>query len=265
MTDTHFTEDAPLVDLDEFKTWILREDENFLILNKPGWLVCHPSKNGPLSSLVGAARLYLGESGALHLVSRLDRETSGIVALAKNKNSASLLQKAVEQKLVGKKYLAILRGRLEGSYTVCQPLADDRASSVVVKQCCAVDRGSAKHALTIVTPLRFSDKIVPLTLCRVEILTGRKHQIRAHAKWIGREIVGDKIYGADENIYLRFIEKGLSPEDMSLLLMPRQALHAWESDFSKAAANLKIRAPLPKDFSGFMLEYGLGGCEEFNA
>ena len=121
----HFGEDAPLTTLEEFKTWIVCENEDFLVLNKPGWLVCHPSKNGPMSSLVGAARVYLSGAENIHLVSRLDRETSGLVVLAKNKKSASLTQKAIEQKRVSKKYLAILRGRLEGSYTVAQPLAGD--------------------------------------------------------------------------------------------------------------------------------------------
>lgn len=265
MINPHFTEDAPLVDLEEFKTWIIREDDDFLILNKPGWLVCHPSKNGPLSSLVGASRVYLKDLELIHLVSRLDRETSGVVVLAKNKKAASLTQKAIEQKLVGKKYIAILRGKLEGKYVVSQPMADARSSNVVVKQECAVDRGSAKSALTIFTPLRYSEKITPLTLVEVEILTGRKHQIRTHAQWINHDVVGDKIYGADENIYLNFIERGLTDEDMSKLLMPRQALHAWEMDFSKVIDNMKIRANIPQDMSDFMLEYGLGSCDEFNA
>ena len=259
----HFGEDAPLTTLEEFKTWIVCENEDFLVLNKPGWLVCHPSKNGPMSSLVGAARVYLSGAENIHLVSRLDRETSGLVVLAKNKKSASLTQKAIEQKRVSKKYLAILRGRLEGSYTVAQPLADDRNSPVVVKQACAIDRGSAKPAVTIFRALRHSEHLEPLTLCEVQIITGRKHQIRAHAKWIGRELVGDKIYGPDENIYLRFIESGLSERDLQLLLMPRQALHAWELDFSNVIANMRFRAKPPADFENFMLKCGLGDCSEF--
>ena len=85
--------DPPLVEMEEFKKWILHEDENLLALNKPGWLVCHPSKNGPFSSLVGAAKEYLGVE-SVHLVSRLDRETSGVVLLAKNRKAASYWQKA---------------------------------------------------------------------------------------------------------------------------------------------------------------------------
>ncbi|MEC8280148.1 MAG: hypothetical protein VXZ88_06300, partial [Verrucomicrobiota bacterium] len=69
-----YGEDAPLVKLADFPSWIVEEDDNLLIINKPGWLVCHPSKNGPMSSLVGVVREYTGVV-KLHLVARLDRET----------------------------------------------------------------------------------------------------------------------------------------------------------------------------------------------
>ncbi|MEM1221581.1 MAG: RluA family pseudouridine synthase, partial [Verrucomicrobiota bacterium] len=69
-----YSQEAPLVDMMAFPEWVIQDDENFLIINKPGWLVCHPSKNGPLSSLVGAVREYTHVE-KLHLVARLDRET----------------------------------------------------------------------------------------------------------------------------------------------------------------------------------------------
>ena len=73
---------SPAGQIEDFKKWILYEDEHIIAFDKPGWLVCHPSKNGPFSSLVGAAKDYL-MADSLHLVSRLDRETSGVVLLAK--------------------------------------------------------------------------------------------------------------------------------------------------------------------------------------
>ena len=71
------------------------------VIDKPGWLVCHPSKNGPFSSLVGTVKEYLKNSNLVHLVSRLDRETSGVVMLAKNRKAAGHWQKGVERKLSG--------------------------------------------------------------------------------------------------------------------------------------------------------------------
>lgn len=259
-----FGKTPELVDLNELKDWIIFEDEKIIAVNKPGWLVCHPSKNGPLSSLVGAMR-ELTKLDTIHLVSRLDRETSGVVVFAKDKKSASTIQKAIEQKLVGKKYLTILRGNMLGKYIVTQPLADDRNSNVVVKQIAAIDRGSAKTAETLFVPMRTTQNPISLTLAEVEIITGRKHQIRAHAEWINMRVVGDKIYGGDENIYLNFIENGMSEDDMNAMLMPRQALHAWILDFSKIYPNLVIKAKIPQDFAEFMQKNNLGTADEFDA
>lgn len=251
---SEFGEQAGLVDMDEFPTWIVYEDDNFLALNKPGWLVCHPSKNGPLSSLVGAAREYL-KADVLHLVSRLDRETSGIVMLAKNKETASTAQKAMDGSgLVSKTYLALLEGRLAGCATVAQPLADDKKSLVAIKTCCAVQKPSAKKAITVFTPLSYSKTGGDYTLAEVKILTGRKHQIRVHAQWLGHCVVADKLYGHDETLYLDFAEKGFTPEMAKVLPMKRQALHAFEADFSRVFPNLVFRAPLQADFLQFMSE-----------
>ncbi len=249
-----FGEKAGLVDPAEFPSWIIFEDENFLVLNKPGWLVCHPSKNGPYSSLAGAAREYL-QSDLLHLVNRLDRETSGVVVLAKNKETASIAQKAmIDKSLVGKKYLAILEGHLNASITISQPLSDDKKSNVAIKTMCAMQKLSAKKACTIFKPISLSksEEHAPATLVDITLITGRKHQIRAHAQWMKHSVVGDKIYGADENLYLDFIEKGVSPDMLKILQMRRQALHAYEMDFSKVFPNMIFRAPLKQDFIDFL-------------
>ncbi len=260
-----FGETAGLVDLEEFPSWIIYEDDNFIALNKPGWLVCHPSKNGPLSSLVGAAREFL-KAEVLHPVSRLDRETSGVVLLAKNHNAASAAQKAVSNKgLVGKKYLAFLDGHIKASsITVAQPLAEDKKSLVHIKNCCAIQKLSAKDAATIFRPLALSTKgDKKFTLAEVEILTGRKHQIRAHALWLKHSVAGDKIYGVDETLYLDFVEKGFTEEMAKVLPIKRQALHAYEMDFSKVFDNLVLRAPLPKDLLDFAATYGIEIPQKF--
>ena len=123
---------ARLIAREELKTWILFEDERLLVINKPGDVVCHPSKAGPWSSLVGAAREYTGLP-TMHLVFRLDRETSGVVVLAKDAATATRLQTAMMRRQVGKTYEAILTGRLAGKVTVDQPLGDDSTSPVFTK------------------------------------------------------------------------------------------------------------------------------------
>ena len=254
-----FGEKAGLVNPKEFPEWIIYEDENFLVLNKPGWLVCHPSKNGPYSSLVGAAREYL-QADILHLVNRLDRETSGVVVLAKNKQTASTAQKAMDDKsLVEKKYMAILDGHLNAEVTVSQPLSDDKNSNVAIKTCCAIRKLSAKSACTMFIPISHSTntKFRPATLAEVKIITGRKHQIRAHAQWINHHVIGDKIYGEDENFYLDFIEKGVTDDMLKVLQMRRQALHAYEMNFSKVFPNMIFKAPLKNDMIDFLQTRGI--------
>jgi len=263
-----FGETAGIVDLADFPKWILYEDENLIVVNKPGWLVCHPSKNGPCSSLVGAAREYL-KLEVLHLVSRLDRETSGVIVMAKNKETASAAQKAVDGRGdVAKKYLAILEGHMIGSVTVSQPLADDKKSLVAIKTCCAMQKPSAKNAVTIFKPIALSQNssLPPATLAEVEIITGRKHQIRAHAQWIGHNVVADKIYGHDETLYLDFVDGGFTPDMAKVLPMKRQALHAFSMDFTKVFNNpsMNFKAPLHKDFRDFMISRQISLPEEFD-
>ncbi|MEO7414284.1 MAG: RNA pseudouridine synthase, partial [Opitutaceae bacterium] len=177
------------------------EDARLLVVSKPGDVVCHPSKAGPWSSLVGAVREYT-QLPTVHLVFRLDRETSGIVVLAKDAEMASRLQTAMMKRRIGKKYLAILAGDLAAAVTVDQPLGDDTASPVFVK---SAVRPDGQKSVTHFTPLAGANGF---TLVSVVTETGRKHQIRAHAQWLGHSVVGDKIYGPDARYYLEFIDHG---------------------------------------------------------
>lgn len=238
--------EPPLIELNDLKGWILHEDDDLLVLDKPGWVVCHPSKNGPFSSLVGACREYTGLD-TLHLVSRLDRETSGLIVLAKHKRMASICQKAVQERQVQKIYFALLEGELADAVTVNKQIARDGASPVHVKQAVRRSRTS-KKATTIFEPLVTK---CGFTFARVRLLTGRKHQIRLHAQWLGHSVVGDKIYGPDDTLYLEFIEHGWTPRLASALPFERQALHAGELTFEAEEFQRTFRAPLPEDIKRF--------------
>ena len=126
--------DAPEISAEEFVDSILFENERVLAVDKPGWLVCHPSKKGPGSSLVGAAKRYL-DLERMHLVSRLDRETSGIVIFAKDRGAARTLQMGVEARIVSKSYHAVLEGVLDSPRTVEARIIPDKTSEVRVKMC----------------------------------------------------------------------------------------------------------------------------------
>jgi 23S rRNA pseudouridine1911/1915/1917 synthase len=239
-----------LIAAEELRAWIIHEDPRLLVIAKPGDVVCHPSKAGPWSSLVGAAREYTGLP-TMHLVFRLDRETSGVVVLAKDAPMASRLQKAMMQRRVGKVYLAILTGELGAPMTVDQPLGDDTASPVFIKS--AVVAGG-KPAVTHFTPVATGGGF---TLARVVTESGRKHQIRAHAQWLGHALVGDKIYGPDARLYLDFIDTGWTDALAAKLLLPRQALHCAEIDLRTAGLPDVFTAPLPADLRAFCEKSGL--------
>jgi len=234
----------------ELASWVVHEDERLLVVDKPGDVVCHPSKHGPWSSLVGAVREHFALA-RIHLVFRLDRETSGVVVLAKDPRTASLLQTAMQERRVGKGYLAVLAGELAGPVRVDRPLGVDTASPVFMK---SAARDDGQPSATLFEPVSLGGGF---TLARVTTETGRKHQIRAHAQWLGHSVVGDKIYGPDARLYLDFIDRGWTPELERVLLMQRQALHCARIDLGQAGIPAVFEAPLPADIVGFCARHGL--------
>ncbi|MBL9213800.1 MAG: RluA family pseudouridine synthase [Opitutaceae bacterium] len=241
-----------MIDPGEVPGWIVYEDAGLLVVNKPGDVVCHPSKAGPWSSLVGALREY-ARLPTVHLVFRLDRETSGVVVLAKEARLASRLQVAMQERKIGKAYLAILTGEMRAAVTVDQPLGDDLSSPVFIKSAVVTD-GTGQPSVTHFTPLATGEGV---TLARVVTTTGRKHQIRAHAQWLGHALIGDKIYGPDARLYLDFIDHGWTPALAEKLFLPRQALHCAEIDLRPAGMPHVFVAPLPADLQEFLARVGL--------
>lgn len=234
----------------EVPGWIVFENDELLVVNKPGDVVCHPSKAGPWSSLVGALREHTGLP-TVHLVFRLDRETSGIVVLTKTSAMASRLQVAMQKRRVGKAYVAIVTGELSTPITVDQPLGDDHHSVVFLKSA-VVPEG--QPSISHFTPLARGGGY---TLVRVVTETGRKHQIRAHAQWLGHSLVGDKIYGPDARCYLEFIDHGWTENLARQLLLPRQALHCAEIDLNRAGLPHVFRATLADDLRAFCAQHGI--------
>ena len=226
--------------------WVIYEDERLFVVNKPGDFVCHPSKDGPWSSLVGAAREYLGLA-TVHLIFRLDRETSGVVVFAKEPHVGRRLQMAAQDRKYGKTYYAILHGELASESRVDQPLGPDPQSPVAAKSA-VVSLGQGQAAQTRFSPIARANGF---TVARVVTETGRKHQIRAHAQWLGYPLVGDKIYGSDPQLFLDFVEHGWTARLAERLLLPRQALHCAEIDLRLAGETHVFKAPWPEDLRTF--------------
>jgi 23S rRNA pseudouridine1911/1915/1917 synthase len=257
---------------------IIHEDAELLVLNKPAGLVCHPSKNGPLSSLIGRLRLHLGEGSHPHLVNRLDRETSGVTLAAKTDDSARELRRLWESREVEKEYLAIVHGHVRTSHGIIDaPLGKDETSQIAIKDCVRADGHpsqtgyfvertfsksvSARESSPSPRPSppgegeSWSDGLKRLavdwfksstrefqnekgnkpamfSLLRLKPRTGRKHQIRIHLAHMGHPIVGDKMYGGDEDLYLALVQGRLNEEQQRTLIFPYQALHARSLRFN---------------------------------
>ncbi|HEX9784044.1 MAG TPA: RluA family pseudouridine synthase [Opitutaceae bacterium] len=243
------TENGFLITPAELASWIIREDDRLMLLNKPPLVVCHPSKHGPWSSLVSACREY-SRLARIHLVFRLDRETSGVLVLAKERMMASWLQTAVERRQVGKRYLAILEGEFSGEREVDVPIGPDLGSVVAAKRR-AAPAPDAKSALTRFRALASGGGY---TIVEAAPLTGRTHQIRAHAEWLGHRVVGDKIYGPSPACFLEFLEDGWTDSLARRLPLNRQALHCLRVEFRLGDETMVFEAPPTADLVAFARE-----------
>jgi 23S rRNA pseudouridine1911/1915/1917 synthase len=208
---------------------VIHEDSDLLVVNKPAGLVCHPTKTDERSSLIGRVRLHLGNTDG-RLVNRLDRETSGLVLVAKSSAVAGELGKLVESNAVRKAYAAVVHGFVvKDELTIDVALGKDDRSPVAIKDCVRADGAAAQTKVRV--EKRFTRAGRELSLLSIQPLTGRKHQIRIHLAHEGHPIVGDKIYGPDELIYLRFVEERMTADDREHLILSNHALHAARLSF----------------------------------
>ncbi|HTI71561.1 MAG TPA: RluA family pseudouridine synthase [Candidatus Limnocylindria bacterium] len=205
----------------------LTESEGLLVVNKPAGLVCHPTKAGPLSSLISRARLHLEGRATPHLIHRLDRETGGVLALATTAEAGAALRDLWMQGYIAKEYWAIVHGEFpEGDRWIDVPLGRDKTSVVAIRDW-VVEDGTGSAAMTHVRRWEVFERAGEIySLLRVWLYTGRKHQIRIHLSSAGHPIVGDKLYGRNPDHYLSFVEHRLGPEAKAELMVPNHALHA---------------------------------------
>jgi len=227
---------------------ILYSDPDLLVINKPGNLPCHPAGRFFRHTLWGVLRERFPE-WRLHFVNRLDRETSGLVLLAANPEACRRCARQFAAGTVSKRYLAVVEGAFPEAVEAAGWLSWDRASAVRKKwrfSHAAPDAPEARRAHTL---FRRQSTHGPLSLVAAELKTGKAHQIRATLLALGFPIVGDKLYGVDETLFLRFCKGELTNEDRVRLRMSRQALHASGLSFRhpKFGRLVTVDLDLPDD------------------
>ena len=230
---------------------ILYEDADLLAINKPAGLVCHPTKGDVYSSLISRVRLHLGDALSAHLVNRLDRETSGVILIAKSPEADAALKKLFALRKVEKEYLAIAHGHFAPDTACCEaPLGKDEQAIISIKDCVRADGSVARTDFAV--ERRFTRAEGDFTLLRVRPHSGRKHQIRIHLQHLGHPLVGDKLYGGDERLYLDFVLRQMTAEQRTRLILPCQALHAAQLRFTWRARDWEFRADPEPWFTDFI-------------
>jgi 23S rRNA pseudouridine1911/1915/1917 synthase len=235
---------------------IVAETQDYAVVEKPPFLLVHPTKPGGPRTLWQELRdlfaFEIANGGQVSIVNRLDRETSGLVLIAKTATAARRFGLLMQRQRIEKEYRAIVWGWPDWERTVVSKpldrLGKHQASAIWLKQ--AVIPGGAPAETEYCVEHRFEKSgSAKFSVVRASPRTGRTHQIRVHLAAVGHAIVGDKIYGPDEKLYLEFIETGWTTNLASELLLPRQALH---SSRITIAGEGEWKSELPLDLVEFV-------------
>jgi 23S rRNA pseudouridine1911/1915/1917 synthase len=229
---------------------LVAETEEYAVVEKPPFLLVHPTKPGGPRTLWSELRnlfaFEIANGGQVSIINRLDRETSGLMLIAKTSAAARRFGLLMQEQRIRKEYLAIVGGWPEwDATTVDAPIArlgEFGPSRIWLKQ--GIHRQGASALTQFVVEERFIRADERLAIVRAIPQTGRTHQIRVHLASLGHAIIGDKIYGPDENHYLEFIENGWTPKLERALLLPRHALHSSRIEIEGVGL---WKSPLPID------------------
>jgi 23S rRNA pseudouridine1911/1915/1917 synthase len=218
------------------------EDDDVLVVNKPAGLVVHPGAGNPRGTLQNALLHHAPTLAALPragIVHRLDKETSGLLIVAKTLQAHTRLVAALAQRDIHRQYEAVALGNLIAGGTVDAPLArhpHDRLRRAVVED--------GKPAIT---HYRVRQRLPAHTVLQVNLETGRTHQIRVHLTHIGHPLVGDPLYGGG----LKLPKRASTAVVAALRAFKRQALHAERVEFAhpRTGKHVAVEAPRPSDMT----------------
>ncbi len=218
------------IDLD-----IVFEDEDILVVNKPPFLPIQPSIGHYEHTLGNAVAAYYDAQGipfVYRCVNRLDRNTSGLVIIAKNMASSAILYDEMKSRRISRTYLTVVHGQIDHPGMIDAPIK--RRTASLIERCVDIEHG--QRAVTHYSPVSYqSDN--DTTALTVHLETGRTHQIRVHMSYINHPVVGDTLYGNRQSDYIT-----------------RQALHSLKLDFMHPITRdmMHFTAPLPEDIRSLM-------------
>jgi 23S rRNA pseudouridine1911/1915/1917 synthase len=226
---------------------ILWQDDCVLAIDKPSGLPMHTTAKFWRNTLAAVLRERYPDE-PMQMAHRIDRETSGVLLIARTRAAASALTTAFARRRVEKTYLALVRGGPPDEGVIDQPMKLlDTPSRIMM--------GPAADGLPAVTRFRVVRRFAEHALCEAYPETGRQHQIRVHFASVGHPLVGDKLYGAGEAAFMKACDEGMTPELLAAVGgLPRHALHAQRITFPhpRSGAAITVECPLAPDLVAHM-------------
>ncbi len=241
-----------------FNYRVIYEDDSIFVIEKPANLPVHPAGSYFFNTLLVHLKTQghqdpLKMEREYFLVHRIDKETSGILVLAKNKESCAHLTKQFADRTTSKRYFAVVKGVVPEAFEVDAPMLRDDRSLISLKM--RVGTIEEPEAQTAFTGFQRLEVAGDFSLVECFPKTGRQHQIRVHLAHAGHPIVGDKLYGIPETEAIRFYERrNLSAEAMAHLILPRHALHSAGLSFEHPTTKKRMTfvTDLPPDLREFV-------------
>lgn len=223
---------------------VVYEDERLLVLNKPPRLLCHPAGDRYAYAVIGLAR----EARPAHRVDlchRLDRDTSGLLVLSKDLAANAAVKHALKYRdeALAKTYQALCWGQPPVDRAELRgPIGEATGSAIRLR------RGVNPEGQPAWTTVEVLERQAEISLVACRLHTGRTHQIRVHLESWGHPIVGDRIYGQPDEVFLTWNQHGATPAVREAARFPRQCLHAWRMRLPHPDGHMiELEAPLPDD------------------
>lgn len=223
---------------------------DFAIFDKPSGVLVHPQNRHTDYSMVDEIRFQFGKHA--NITHRIDQETSGLLLASRHKRSEKSIKTMFEKRLMNKRYLAFVKGRIDHSFVIDAPLLRRPSESSIVRLLVRVDN-DGKPSTTVIKPLEYFGDI-DATLIEAEPKTGRQHQIRVHMFHVEHPILGDPIYGQCDDNVVRFLNKELNQEErLKHTGSSRLLLHASELSFELNGVDYSVRSKV--DFRSIGLQH----------